>query len=141
MKDTSSRNFKSHDGKVMARKEISFREDEPKPLPLGDKCNYLCPYFRCNKKALSIQVKYVKGTPQKLGLCRWVGDTCITGDCQYAYCEKRALLPGNKCAFAVSKKVEEEEAIEREFKKVEEEEAKLREMISKKLGRKEYDLL
>jgi hypothetical protein len=78
-------------------------EGEPKPMPLGDKCNYLCPYFRCTKKALMITMKYIKGSPSKVGYCRWVGDLCITGDCQYAYCEKRALLPGNKCAFAIRK--------------------------------------
>lgn len=142
MKDNITRsNQKPHDGKYFShgfRREITY-EEEPKPLPLGEKCNYLCPYFRCNKKALSIQVKYIKGTPQKTGLCRWVGDICITGDCQYAYCEKRALLPGNKCAFAVSKKTEEQE-LELELQKEDKEEAKLREIAAKKLRRKDLDL-
>ncbi|BAB65338.1 hypothetical protein STK_03590 [Sulfurisphaera tokodaii str. 7] len=109
-------------------------------MPLGEKCNYLCPYFRCNKKALNIQKKYVKGTPQKIGYCMWVGDICITGDCQYAYCEKRALLPGNKCAFAI-KRNENGEDMERELKKEEEYDSKMKDILSKRFGHKGYDLL
>jgi len=117
-----------------------FGLQEPKPTPLGEKCNYLCPFFRCNKKALSIQKKYIKGTPQKIGYCMWVGDVCITGECQYAYCEKRALLPGNKCAFAVSKKNGENEDMEKELRKNNDYDSKVKELLSKKLGRKDVDL-
>jgi len=118
-----------------------FSDNEPKPLPLGEKCNYLCPYFRCNKRALMIQTKYAKGSPYKVGFCRWVGDTCITGDCQYAYCEKRALLPGNKCAFAVNKKDGNKDDIEKELKEEDDYENKVKELISKKLGKKDIDLI
>ncbi|WP_048050244.1 hypothetical protein [Saccharolobus islandicus] len=114
--------------------------DEQKPMPLGDKCNYLCPYFRCNKRALLIQVKYTKGNPYKVGYCRWVGDVCITGECQYAYCEKRALLPGNKCAFAINKKNERDNEIEKELQK-EDYDDKMKEIISKKFGKKGLDVL
>lgn len=111
--------------------------DDLKPMPIGDKCNYLCPYFRCNKRALLIQVKYSKGNPYKVGYCRWVGDVCISGECQYAYCEKRALLPGNKCAFAINKKSEKEDQIEEK----EDYDEKTKEIISKKFGKKGLDLL
>ncbi len=117
-----------------------YQQEEPKPMPLGDKCNYLCPYFRCNKRALSIQIKYVKGTPQKIGFCRWVGDTCIAGECQYAYCEKRALLPGNKCAFAINKK-ETVEEIEQELEREDDIENKIKDVVARKLGKKGYDAI
>lgn len=121
------------------RQPSSFT-DEPKPMPLGDKCNYLCPYFRCNKRALLVQVKYSKGNPYKVGYCRWVGDVCIAGECQYAYCEKRALLPGNKCAFVINRKNEKEVEIEKELEK-EDYDDKMKEIISKKFGKKGLDLL
>lgn len=88
-----------------------------------------------------IQTKYAKGSPYKVGFCRWVGDTCITGDCQYAYCEKRALLPGNKCAFAVNKKDGNKDDIEKELKEEDDYENKVKELISKKLGKKDIDLI
>ncbi len=87
-----------------------------------------------------IQTKYVKGNPYKAGYCRWVGDTCITGDCQYAYCEKRALLPGNKCAFAMSKRDGNKDDIERELKE-EDYDNKVKELLSKKLGKKDIDFI
>ncbi|EZQ03140.1 MULTISPECIES: hypothetical protein [Acidianus] len=115
--------------------------EEPKPLPLGDKCNYLCPYFRCNKRALMIQTKYEKGIPHKTGYCRWVGDNCITGECQYAYCEKRALLPGNKCAFVVNKK-NGNDNLEKDLDSSDDYyEGKVKDIISKKLGKKDLDLI
>jgi hypothetical protein len=116
-------------------------DGEPKPLPLGNKCNYLCPYFRCNKRALMIQTKYMKGNPQKVGFCRWVGDTCITGECQYAYCEKRALLPGNKCAFAINRNNGSED-VEKELRQEDlYEDDKIKEIISKKFGKRDLDLI
>ncbi|AWR97145.1 hypothetical protein DFR86_05940 [Acidianus sulfidivorans JP7] len=115
-------------------------ENEPKPLPLGDKCNYLCPYFKCNKRALMIQTKYSKGSPYRIGFCRWVGDTCITGECQYAYCEKRALLPGNKCAFATAKK-DDNFDMDKEFKENDDYDGKVKDLLAKKLGKKDIDLI
>ena len=82
----------------------------------------------------------MKGSPYKVGFCRWVGDTCITGECQYAYCEKRALLPGNKCAFAVNKRNDGDD-MEKELKQSDEYEDKVKDIISKKLGKKDLDLI
>ncbi|BCU70719.1 hypothetical protein KN1_20160 [Stygiolobus caldivivus] len=127
-------------GRELRRGKQDFGLDEPKPMPLGEKCNYLCPFFRCNKKALNIQKKYIKGTPQKVGYCMWVGDVCITGECQYAYCEKRALLPGNKCAFAVNKKNGGTEDMEKELKH-DEYDNKVKELLSKKYGRRDLDFV
>ncbi|BCU67104.1 hypothetical protein HS7_05410 [Sulfolobales archaeon HS-7] len=87
-----------------------------------------------------ITTKYMKGNPYKIGFCRWAGDTCITGDCQYAYCDKRALLPGNKCAFAIEKRddgkkeesdMEYEDEIDKAAKKI----------LSKRLGHKDADYI
>jgi hypothetical protein len=133
--------IKGLNGKDFRRGKQDFGIQEPKPMPLGDKCNYLCPFFRCNKKALNIQKKYIKGTPQKIGYCMWVGDVCIAGECQYSYCEKRALLPGNKCAFAVNKMQGNGDDMEKELKKEEEYDSKFKDIITKKFGRKDLDLI
>ncbi|WP_236751308.1 hypothetical protein [Acidianus sp. HS-5] len=132
--------MRNYSGRSFNKERGQISQNEPKPLPLGEKCNYLCPYFRCNKRALMIQTKYAKGSPYKVGFCRWVGDTCITGECQYAYCEKRALLPGNKCAFAVNKKNDGND-MEKELKQSDEYEDKVKDIISKKLGKKDLDLI
>jgi hypothetical protein len=106
-------------------------DSEPKPLPLGDSCNPLCPYFRCSKKALKIEKKYVKGMLQKVSYCMWVGDNCIAGQCQYAFCEKRALLPGNKCAFAIKPKGRSED-FERDLAREEQEMSNLASRVSRR---------
>jgi hypothetical protein len=31
--------------------------------------------------------------------CNWVGDICVVAKCNYAFCEKRALLPDGSCGF------------------------------------------
>ena len=110
-------------------------ESEPKPLPLGDKCNPLCPFFRCSKKALKIEKRYIKGMLQKVGFCMWVGDNCIAGECQFAFCEKRALLPGNKCAFAVKSKGGSED-----FEKELEREEKEMDSLTSRASRRGLDL-
>ena len=126
-------NGKGAPGKPQGRR---FEDDrEPNPLPLGDQCNPLCPFFRCSKKALKIDKKYVKGLLQKVSFCMWVGDNCIAGQCQYAYCEKRALLPGNKCSFAVKAKGGSEE-FERELEREEKEMS----LLSSKASRRGLDL-
>ena len=106
-------------------------DNEPKPLPLGDKCNPLCPFFKCSKKALKIDKRYVKGMLQKVGFCMWVGDNCIAGDCQFAFCEKRALLPGNKCAFAVKSKSASDD-FEKELEREEQEMDSIRSRASRR---------
>ncbi len=77
---------------------------ELRPRPVGDKCSPLCPFFRCNKKALTIKTEYFKGRPIKKAFCSWIGDECIGAQCKYAYCEKNAMLPDGRCAFAVKAK-------------------------------------
>ncbi len=74
---------------------------EPRPRPLGDKCNPLCPFFRCQKRALRITTEQYKGRLIKVAMCAWIGDKCIGSSCRFAYCEKRAMLPDGRCALAV----------------------------------------
>ncbi|MEB3780467.1 MAG: hypothetical protein GSR85_09625 [Desulfurococcales archaeon] len=89
---------------------------EPKPMPIGDKCNPLCPFFRCGKKALRITREHYRGRNLKVAMCNWIGDKCIGATCRFAYCEKRAILPDGRCAFAVKGKsqMDFEEELRRE---------------------------
>jgi len=92
---------------------------EPKPRPIGDKCNPLCPFFRCSKRALRFTTEQFRGRPIKVAMCAWIGDRCIGPSCRYAYCEKRAMMPDGRCAFAVkARRVKE---FEEELRELEEE--------------------
>ncbi len=104
------------------------------PKPIGDKCNPACPFFRCSQNALMYTKKYIKGRMMTVVMCRLVGDKCIGYNCQYAYCERRYLLPDGRCAWALRKSEKEEE--EDFLKDIEEEEKEI-----KKLGKsmREYD--
>ncbi|MEB3817094.1 MAG: hypothetical protein LRS46_04055 [Desulfurococcales archaeon] len=89
---------------------------EPKPRPIGDKCSPLCPFFRCLKNALIIKTEYYRGRPIKVPICSWTGDRCIGPKCRYAYCEKHAMLPDGRCAFAVQKRSPKQVEFEEELK-------------------------
>ncbi|MCE4613449.1 MAG: hypothetical protein F7C07_06425 [Desulfurococcales archaeon] len=81
---------------------------EPRPMPIGDKCNPLCPFFRCNKRALRISTDYYRGKTIKTAMCAWIGDKCIGATCRFAWCEKRAILPDGRCLYGVrSRKAED----------------------------------
>lgn len=95
---------------------------EPRPRPLGDKCNPLCPFFRCGKNALRIRTERYRGRPIRVAWCEWIGDKCIGPSCKFASCAKNALLPDGRCAFALEKRrirdfEEDLEDIERESRK------------------------
>ena len=115
---------------------------ELKPMPINKKCNPLCPFFRCGKRALIIQTKYIKGHNQKIPFCSWIGDTCISHQCQYAYCTEKALLPDGTCAFVVreeqqkKKKTDMLEEIAREDL-----EEPVKKILTRKFGIKTYDEL
>ena len=71
--------------------------------------------------------KYIKGRMMTVVMCRLVGDRCIGYNCQYAYCERKYLLPDGRCAWALRKneKHEREEDFLEELKREEEEFEKL----------------
>ena len=98
------------------------RSRPPAPRPIGDKCNPLCPFFRCAKNALRITVEQYKGKNIRVPFCSWIGDKCIGAQCRFAYCEKKAMLPDGRCAFAV-KRVSSKD-FEEDLREIEEEEKK-----------------
>lgn len=115
---------------------VSLREGEIEPRPNGVYCNPLCPYFRCGKKALSYRNVRINGETRLIAYCNWVGDQCIAGSCQFAYCEKRYLLPGNKCLYAIEREKKKGADI---FKELDQEESvakRLQEHLKKHYGKK-----
>ncbi len=100
------------------------RGKQPRPRPLGDKCNPLCPFFRCSKNALRITTEQYKGRIIRVPFCSWIGDKCIGASCRFAYCEKRAMLPDGRCAFAVRQQKTKD--FEEELREMEREERKFR---------------
>lgn len=68
-------------------------------------------------------------------MCRWIGDQCLGARCQFAFCERKALLPDGSCAFAVRFR----EGGEDFLKEVEQEtmDERLKDILSRRVGRKE----
>jgi hypothetical protein len=67
--------------------------------------------------------------------CNWVGDVCVVSKCNYAFCEKRALLPDGSCGLEERESPRQARSIEEEARR---EEAMLRsaqERLLKKVGR------
>lgn len=104
-------------------------------MPIKDKCNPLCPFFKCSKSALVIVNRVVKGHVQKAAMCRWIGDQCLGSRCQFAYCERKALLPDGRCAFAVKFK-ESGDAFLRELEESDVD-AKVKDLLNRKVGRRD----
>jgi hypothetical protein len=99
---------------------------ELRPRPLGDKCNPLCPFFRCAKNALRIKTEYFKGRPIRVAYCELAGDKCIGAQCRYAQCAKNALLPDGRCSFALGRQRKPVKDFEEELRELEETEKKFR---------------
>ncbi|MDP8003245.1 MAG: hypothetical protein RAK17_03580, partial [Caldisphaera sp.] len=53
--------------------------------------------------------------PIKVAMCAWIGDKCIGASCRYAYCEKKAMLPDGRCAFAVENQPKKMKSFEEEL--------------------------
>lgn len=120
------------------RRPPSGRGERPRPTPLPDgRCNPLCPYFRCLNNALTTLRKPSHGRMHRVAYCRWIGDECIGGSCQYASCALKALLPDGSCLYAKEKggrRGEEEslESMERELRKEEEEMSKVEKLMKRR---------
>jgi hypothetical protein len=120
--------------------KVHIREGELEPRPAGIYCNPLCPYFRCAKRALTYRSTGAGVGTRVIAFCTWVGDQCIAGACQYAFCEKRYLLPGNKCLYAVEREKKKTSSdMFKELDKEEKEAKKLRDHLKKHYG-KDLDL-
>jgi len=113
------------------RREPAFRK--PMPLPDG-KCNPLCPMFRCLNSSLVSVKRVIHGRVQRVPMCRWIGDQCIGGTCQYASCIAKALLPDGSCLYAREKgrREEAEEQIESELMKEEQEMSRIERMMKRR---------
>lgn len=119
------------------RKPFGEREEKPRPTPFPNgKCNPLCPYFKCLNNALTILRKPSHGRMHRVAYCRWIGDECIGGSCQYASCALKALLPDGSCLYAkerMSQKEEESiESMERELMREEEKMSKVRKLMKRR---------
>jgi hypothetical protein len=122
-------------------REVSLREGELKPMPDGKRCNPLCPYFKCSKKALDVVRRDEGGRMKFVGFCNWVNDLCIGGVCQFSGCEKFYLLPDGSCLYAIEQG--RRSASEDMFREIEEEEEKakkFRGLLSRKLGGRGFEL-
>jgi len=118
-----------------SEKDTGYQHKSANPMPLGKQCNSLCPFFKCSKNALVVVNRVVKGHIQKAAMCRWIGDQCLGTKCQFAFCERRALLPNGMCAFAVKFRESSEDFL----KEIEKEslDSKVRDLLSRRTGRKE----
>ncbi len=132
-----SRDFNKFKHDRFYKEEIKQgKKEELKPMPIGDKCNQLCPFFKCSKNALVAVNKVVKGHVQKAAMCRWIGDVCLGYKCQFAFCDRKALLPDGRCAFSIKFKESEEEYIKELDKS--DIDSKIKNILAKRTGRKDY---
>lgn len=109
-------------------------------------CKATCQFFRCGQRAL-----YIKSSaPQQRGFrsnpweqrgnrdgtpfCNWVGDVCVVARCNYAFCEKRALLPNGTCGLQERESARPARSIEEEARREEEALRVARERLLKKTG-------
>lgn len=119
-------------------RESKFREEENAPRPVNGKCSNLCPFFWCTKRAY--QIRRDPKTGRKFVFCTWIGDECIGAACQYATCKLNYLLPDGSCGYVKQKSQassEEKEIFEDLIK--EDIDSKVKDVISKKLGKKKLD--
>lgn len=91
------------------------------PMPLGDRCNPLCPFFICTRRALVIINKSYRGKIRKVAYCRLTGSECIGSECKYASCRLNSMLPDGKCAKALEKRIKQvsDEELFREMNEIE----------------------
>ena len=96
------------------------------------RCTPSCKYFRCVKKALRFKVEgsrlltikeaVRRGIRNAKPWCLWTNSECIGPNCQYAYCNKNAMLPNGNCGLAIKAKEahfdQELEKAEMEFKQI-----------------------
>ena len=62
-------------------------------------CSPKCRFFKCVKRAVLYQGKRI--------WCRWTDEECNVGNCTYATCVRRQLLPGGVCGESVKRRTVE----------------------------------
>lgn len=102
--ESSRSKFTHYSSSSRSHHASRVEEVRVQPQPLMDKCNPLCPLFRCGRDALFTINKPVKGRIIRVAQCRLTGSDCINGECQYASCRINSLLPDGKCVKALEKK-------------------------------------
>ncbi len=92
-----------------------------RPMPIGERCNPLCPFFICTKNAKMISTKFYRGRTIKVVFCRLYGGECIGASCKYATCKINAMLPDGRCAKALRFKTQKytDEDLEKEARELE----------------------
>jgi len=132
-RDRFPRRTETHGGEE--RKPV-HRENEPSPV--NGRCSNTCPLFWCTKRAY--QVRRDPKTGRKFVFCTWIGDECIGASCQYATCKMNYLLPDGTCGYVKQKtqSVAEDKEIFEDLVK-EDLDSKMKDVISKKLGKKKLD--
>ncbi len=113
-----------------------YQRREATPQPINGKCNPLCPFFWCGKRAY--QVRRDPKTGRKYVYCTWIGDECIGASCQYASCKLNYLLPDGSCAY-VKQKVKRQERDMMEELAGEEIDERTRGVLSKKFGKRRLE--
>ena len=98
------------------------------------KCRPTCPFLRCAKKMRMIR----KRGGRTLIICGMTGDLCIGYKCNFAYCEKHALLPDGTCALTIKRRTAP--SIEEEAAKLEQQYVSIKSKL-KKLGKGLDDLI
>lgn len=111
-------------------------------------CEATCQHFRCGQRALNLRTRnpqnsvgyrsnpWEQRTAQEdSAFCNWVGDICVAAKCNYAFCEKRALLPDGSCGFVEREIPVKERSIEEEARREEAILKRAQERLLKKTGR------
>ncbi|MEM0365520.1 MAG: hypothetical protein QXR02_01415 [Acidilobaceae archaeon] len=73
---------------------LNIENLNPKPSPLGLKCNPACPYYTCLKDSLVISKSTIRGFQVKIATCLLLGSQCIGFKCRYYACKLRANING-----------------------------------------------
>lgn len=110
------------------------------------RCVATCSYFKCGQRALFVRLKNqqqgsYQGSPYEqrsvregTAFCNWVGDSCVVSGCNYAFCERRALLPDGSCGLDEREAPKQVKSIEDEAKKEEVLVRSARDKLLKKKG-------
>ncbi|MFN4045733.1 MAG: hypothetical protein ACK4H7_00130 [Acidilobaceae archaeon] len=78
-----------------------MRKINPKPIPLGGKCNNKCPYFKCFKSAMQVNKRVMRGVHTREVTCLLLGGPCKGSECRYASCALKALNSDGSCLLAM----------------------------------------
>jgi hypothetical protein len=116
-------------------------------------CKATCTHFRCGQRALFVRNSNPQNRDQQFkgtnrggqweqrstenatAFCNWVGDSCVVSKCNFAFCEKRGLLPDGSCGYEERETGRQSKSIEDEARREEDALKIARERLLKKTGR------